>query len=304
MAFLTREAASVLFAIPLGIRLLSTRNTRAMGTMAAAGLPFVAVYLLYNSALTGSPTLLPRMLFDPSDHFGFGDGVGFHTRHTLAAGLVNTDELLTILQLDLFGWPPFFTLGLLAVPFLVGRPRLWDYLAALGFLACVVVYVGYFYHGIALGPRYYFEAVPWLLLLAGRGAHALAEFVYSRVAVAVVLGLLSLNTLFFYLPLEIERRVDLSGLPGGRTFRLAFVEPGLLGPQLDGVPTPSLVLTADWWLFNTGLAPLNCPNLPECPVLFALATNRADENALRAQFPGRTVLRTSDDNGRISLTPA
>ena len=67
--------------------------------------------------------MLPRILFDPSDHFGFGDGIGFHLRHTLAAGLVNTDELLTLLQFDLFGWPPLFALGLLGVPFLLGRAR-------------------------------------------------------------------------------------------------------------------------------------------------------------------------------------
>src|SRR5262249_57931271 len=136
-----------------------------------------------------------------------------HPPHPLAAGLANPDELLTLLQFDAFGWPPLFTFGLMGLPFLVGRARVWDALAALGFLAFVVAYVGYFYHGIALGPRYYFEAMPWVLLLAGRGAQTLAEVACSRLAATAMVVLLALNSVFFYVPAELQRRTDMSGLP-------------------------------------------------------------------------------------------
>jgi hypothetical protein len=301
--FLSREAASVLFALPLGARLIATRNWRALLQVVAFGLPFVLVYLLYNQRLTGSPLLLPRTIFDPADHFGFGDGIGFHQRHTLAAGLANTDELLTILQFDLFGWPPLFALGLLGLPLFVGRPRTWDLLAAGGFLAFVVAYTAYFYHGIALGPRYYFEAMPWLLLLAGRGVQILARVARSRVAGMAVLGLLMLNTLLFYVPGELQRRADLSGLPGGVRLRLSFVQSSLVGPQLTGLPTPSLVVTDDWWLFNTSLAALNCPRLPDCGVLFALAPTARSAFALRAEFPDRVLLHAVRVGDSVSLTP-
>ena len=271
------------------------------GWLVAYGLPLVLVYLIYNTLLTGSPLLLPRAIFDPSDHFGFGDGVGFHTRHTLAAGLANTDELLTLLQFDLFGWPPLFSLGLLGVPFLVGRFRSWDVLAACGVLAFVVAYAAYFYHGIALGPRYYFEAVPWLLLLAARGAQVLSRLARSRLAVMLVLAALSVNTLVFYLPAEIERRTNFSALPGARELTLGFVQSTILGPQLTGVPSGSLVVTDDWWLYNAALAALNCAQLPDCDVLFALATNPNDLSLLRAEFPERAVLRTVDDGQRVDL---
>jgi hypothetical protein len=301
--FVTREAASVLFALPLGVRLLATRRWRPIAAMLACGLPFVVVYLVYNAALTGSPLLLPRTIFDPSDHFGFGDGIGFHTRHTLAAGLVNTDELLTLLQFDLFGWPPLFALGLLALPFLFGRSTTWDALAAGGFLVFVVAYTAYFYHGIALGPRYYFEAMPWLLLLAGRGVQMLAHLARSRLAAVVVVGLLSLNTVGFYLPRELDRRADFSALPFDRKVTLDFVRNGAFGPHLAGIQSPALVVTDDWWLYNAALAALNCPRLPACDVVFALATNPEDVNALHAQFPDRPVLRTVDRSGRIGLVP-
>jgi hypothetical protein len=302
-AFLVREVAAVLVALPLGVRLLACRRWSPSVTVVAFGVPFVLLYLLYNLHQTGSPLLLPRMLFDPTDHFGFGDGVGFHTRHTLAAGLANTDELLTLLQLDLFGWPPLFALGLIGVPFLLGRARAWDFMALGGFLAFVVAYVGYFYHGIALGPRYYFEAVPWLLLLGARGLQVLAEVARSGAIAVALVAALTLNTVFFYTPAELDRRTDLSPIVGVPALSLGFVRTTLAGPQLVGVPDNSLVVTDEWWLYNAGLAALNCPRLPDCPVLFALAPDREQVDRLRAQYPGRTVLRAVDAGGKVSLAP-
>ena len=303
LGFLSREAASVLFAVPLGARLVVTRRWRALSQVVAFGLPFVLVYLLYNQRLTGNAFLLPRTIFDAADHFGFGDGIGFHGRHTLAAGLANTDELLTILQFDLFGWPPLFALGLVGLPFLLGRPRAWDVLAAGGFAAFVVAYAAYFYHGIALGPRYYFEATPWLLLLAGRGVQTLAQVARSRLAATAVVAVLTLNTLLFYLPAELQRRADLSGLPGGVRLNLTFVQSSLLGPKLVGLPSPALVVTDDWWLFNTALAALNCPRLLDCGVVFALAQRPQTLNALRAEFPERMLLHAVRVGNTVNLTP-
>jgi hypothetical protein len=293
--------AAVLFVLPLGARLIACRRWEALALMSIFGLPFVAGYLLYNLRQTGSPLLLPRTIFDAADHFGFGDGVGFHTRHTLAAGLVNTDELLTLLQFDLFGWPPLFAFGLIVLPFLSRRARDWDYLAAVGLLGFVIAYAAYFYDGIALGPRYYFEALPWLLLLTGRGFQTLSAIARTWAVPSVLLGVLALNTVLFYTPAEAERRADLSGMPGAGRLSLAFVRSSPLGPQLSGVPNRSLVLTDDWWLYNAALSSLNCPRVPECDVLFALATTSADATRLHDAFPDRTLLRAVNNAGRVEL---
>jgi hypothetical protein len=302
-AFMAREAASVLFALPLGVWLIVTRRYAPLSWVVAFGLPFVFAYLIYNLRETGNPLVLPRMIFDASDHFGFGDGIGFHTRHTLAAGLANTDELLTLLQFDLFGWPPLFGLGLLSLPFVLGRARTWDYLALGGFLVFVVAYVGYFYHGIALGPRYYFEAMPWLLLLAARGASTLASAARGWLAPIVLLGALSLNTFLFYLPAELDRRQDMSGLPGAPPLVLDFVQTTLFGPKVVGLPQQSLIVTSDWWIYNSTLAALNCPQLPNCPVTFALASTPDAIASLRAQYPERTLLRAQRDGDRLTVVP-
>jgi hypothetical protein len=115
---------------------------------------------------------------------------------------------------------------------------------------------------------------------------------------------LSLNTLFFYVPFELQRRADLSGLPGGRRVTLSFVQSSLFGPHLVDVPEHSLVVTDDWWLYNTALAALNCGRLPDCSVIFALAPTPGDLQRLEDQFSDRHVLRAVYNAGRIDLVSA
>ncbi len=168
LAFNAREVTAVVYGSVFGVWLLATRRWRAVAWIALATAPFIAAYLLFNVSTTGDLLTLPRTLFNPADRWGFGD-VGPMGEHTLASGLVNTDENLTLLQFDLFGWPPLAAFALIALPFLLGRAGRYDWLLAACAGSFVIAYVGYFYHGIALGPRYYFEAVPALALLAARG---------------------------------------------------------------------------------------------------------------------------------------
>ncbi len=116
----------------------------------------------------------PRTLFFAGDHYGFGQGVGFYGQHTLAAGFVNLDQLLVSLATDLYGWPFALTLPFLLIPFLARRAVAADVVMLVGAAAMTFAFVGYFYAGIYLGPRYLYEALPFLLILTARGWLALA----------------------------------------------------------------------------------------------------------------------------------
>jgi hypothetical protein len=299
IAFDTREIAAMLYAGPFCIWLLAHRRWRAVAVMATAALPFLALYLLFNLSTTGDLFTLPRNVFNNTDHWGFGV-VGSYGLHTLAAGLINTDENLTLLQFDLFGWPPLTALALVGLPFLLGRAGRWDYLLGACASAFAVAYVGYFYHGIALGPRYYFEAVPALVLLAARGLQACVQTlgwlgIDRRAAISgacALVALLGTYTLGYYLPHEIDRRMDYGALNNGRRLVLPFVETTLTGPHLARVQAPALVLVPNDDVFKS-LSALNCPlldreHIGDCPILL-LRTGVGSLPMLETEFPGRAA---------------
>ncbi|WP_069802679.1 ArnT family glycosyltransferase [Thermogemmatispora onikobensis] len=185
LAYLTREQVALLYIAMLSGATLFVAWRRwrpwpsfwlwALLASSLILLLFLVLDLLFNLALTGDPLNSPRELFFAGDRWGFGQGIGFYGAHTLAAGLVNLDEQLTLLAIDLFGWPFYLTLALPLLPFISGRSRATDWLLLAGTAAIALAFVGYFYHGIYLGPRYLYETLPFLLLLSARGLVALAQ---------------------------------------------------------------------------------------------------------------------------------
>jgi hypothetical protein len=314
--FLTRETVAVLYGLSVGLYALAgawrrDRQRVVDGALAAAVgfLIFLAAYLLYNQALTGSRFTSPRQLFGPTDTIGFGEGIGFYGQHTLAAGLVNADELLTSLNIYLFGWPFYLTLALPALPFLLGRARAWDRVHGAVFVLFVLAYVAYFYHGIALGPRYYLEALPSLGLLTARGFASLAEAAGAvwrdagrrldpgrpRLAAMVVCGLLLLPNATFFVP-NLNRLYDrFQGTPGGRGPAWGdFVRPDVAG--YTSTLGRALVTTDDWWVYTAYLAPLNCPNL-DCATVYAFQAGDKPADPLRSAYPGRDWYKVVKRNG-------
>lgn len=314
MAGLTRDLVAVLFVVIvlLGVLVLSWRRLRQDwrrwllpgAGFAAIALVFVGISLGFNALVTGSPWLTPRFLFSPGDHWGFGPNVGFYGQHTLAAGMVNLDELLTILAIDLFGWPFYFTLAFLAIPFLARRAIGADWLMLAIAVIMTGAFVGYFYHGIYLGPRYLFETLPALLILTARGILVLAtaglnsartvgkwlgaKFAVSMrqasvsiATVALVTGLVACNLLYF-MPRQIELHKDYTGLPAGSSIDLTAV---YHPPVHDAI-----VVTGDYTIYQFVLFPLNDPLLHD-DVIYALAENDAQYAELRAAFPGRVLYR-------------
>ena len=305
--------------------------TLALLAILALGLD---AYLGYNTLLTGSPLTTPRQLFFPGDHYGFGQGVGFYGQHTLAAGFVTVDELLASLAIDLYGWPFYLTLALLLIPFLTRRARATDGLLLLGATAMTFAFIGFYYHGIYLGPRYLYEALPLFLILTARGLLTLAEAALSArdagarwgatldskqrlalprgagvakrsgmrpawasggsLAGALALALLAC-TFIYYLPRQIALHTDFTGMGAGRVIQMS----ALVNPPLHH----ALVVTSDDQLYRYTLFALNDPLL-QGNVLYAEASGYDDILALQRAFPGRRVyILIVRPDGRVSYTP-
>jgi Dolichyl-phosphate-mannose-protein mannosyltransferase len=168
------------FAVALTWPLLRRENRkealgRCLGFLAggtAAGLMMLA----YNAALTGDPLTSAY-----ADAQVTGDILGFTSGHTLNVGLKNLQALLWSLILLLNGWPVLVGITLVLLPFLLGTRNQWDYfcLACVVLVTCVYVFYPWTAGPGALyeGPRYWFQAVPFLMLLSARGAALAARLI-------------------------------------------------------------------------------------------------------------------------------
>jgi 4-amino-4-deoxy-L-arabinose transferase-like glycosyltransferase len=228
----------------------------------AAVLPFVMLLLGYQRVLTGSPWQDPRLLERPFDHPGFGLDIGesenafklaefeggiaisWYTDpdqpprgHSLARGLYNTDQNLEALAGDLFGWYPLIALAFCWIPFLLDRPRRYDWLLLALLAVIMAVYVSYWTTGIMFGPRYYYAALPALLLLTARGIQSLGSR-FGRAATASVLAVIMILTIVFYWPGAVASLRGYNFISGEE---LALVEGQIEGEALVFVPVN------DWW---------------------------------------------------------
>ncbi len=138
---------------------------------AAGGLLLLLAYFLYNHATTGSFTQSPYALqgTQSPDTFGFGGA------HSVAVGLQNQQELLAFLMLVVNGWPAAIGLSLAILPFVLGTRSRWDYLFAASAIVMAAATIFYKNAAVMHGPRFWYEAMPFLILLTARGAQRLIQ---------------------------------------------------------------------------------------------------------------------------------
>jgi hypothetical protein len=314
MAALTRQQVSVFYACTalLGILLVSWQEIRQdwyrwsipASIFLLIALAFLGITLTFNALLTHDPLLSPRLLFFNGDHWGFGQHVGFYGQHTIAAGLVNLDELLTLLCIDLYGWPSYLSLAWITLPFLLRKALKWDWLFLILTSIFMAAYIGYFYHGIYLGPRYFFETLPFLLMLTSRGilvlAHAGNEIKSKLLArwqsdsiirparksinvpVVLLLSALFLCNLIYFLPRQIALHRDFSGMPSQYHLKLSEIYHAPLHN--------AIVVTNDYMVYQLVLFPLNDPYL-QGDIVYAWGSNAADYQELRRVYPRRVLVR-------------
>ncbi len=304
-----------------GTRADRRRWAWVVAVAAVAALPFAVALPAYQAALTGDPRADPRLLYWPYDRVGFGPGVGepenaftmtlapsstpagaaltWYTDpaqpprgHSPARGLYNLGHNLDALQRDLFGWPAALTFVFLWLPFLLRRPTMAEGALLLTALAAGTGYVAYWASGIAYGPRYFYAALPALVILSARGVAALAfdcrrpATGHGRVPARPLLAGLLLLALVAY---------NLVFLPG----RLAnyqgynFVSAGARATVEAAVETPALVFVsasaADWWEYGAFFSG-NTPWL-DGPVVYARDLGAAENAALRRAFPRHHAYR-------------
>ncbi len=328
MASLTRDLVGVLFAITvtLGLVILHWQKVRTeWRRWDIAGLfsiiiilTFICIILVFNALLTQDPLLSPRTLFFAGDQWGFGQGIGFYREHTLAAGFVNLDELLTSLAIDLYGWPFYLAFAICLLPFLTRRARGADWFCLICTTILAGAYIGYFYHGIYLGPRYLYETLPFLLMLTARGILTLAAagidaaqelrkhwragmrtvtpHTIISIPTLILVTLLMLCDLLYYQPRQIELYHNFSGLPP-QVYQINLAE--VYHPPVHN----AIVVTDDTKIYQVVLFPLNDPQLHN-DVIYAWANSIEGYAGLQAAFPHRKLYHLDIvSDGSVRYTP-
>ncbi|MCJ7491527.1 MAG: glycosyltransferase family 39 protein [Dehalococcoidia bacterium] len=154
------------FVVSRGQRLAIIRKSAAF---AAAVLVMVGAFYLYSLATTGSL------------HTGYGANlplesmVGFGEKNSVARGMLNDQAQLASLLVVLNGWPLYVGLALVLLPFMLGSRSRWDLFLLLAAVFAIAVWTAFESSGLMYGPRYWYEAVPFLMLLAARGLTLLQD---------------------------------------------------------------------------------------------------------------------------------
>jgi 4-amino-4-deoxy-L-arabinose transferase-like glycosyltransferase len=175
-AFLTRPFAALGMGLATGIFLLFLilRDEISWTTflwVILGSLPLGLLLFAYWWALSGDPMFNAYLLVWPYDRIGFGPDIGPQGYSLADAIAINTRLKLVALATGLYGWPGWSSLLFLPIPFLSRRANRWDWLLLGTILALIFVHIFYWAFGGVDGgfPRYYYDALPALLLLTARG---------------------------------------------------------------------------------------------------------------------------------------
>lgn len=296
---ITRQLTALSMALPFGLYFLvllicdlRAYGGRALIFLVGAVIP-LGFLLFYNWSLTGDPFLDTYQLYWAFDKIGFGEGYGMIVAHTPGQGMKNTWGNLTNLQAHLFGWPNYLTLAFLVLPFATLKASRWDWLLLASFLSLMAGYVFYWADGIMFGSRYYYEALPMLLLLTARGILLLPQLaqevmkfrmgaVAGGITALLMAGLISYN-LIYYMPIQWGLYKDYN-----------FVSPKALR-LVEGAGLKNALVfvehepTWQWWNYGAVFS-ANSPLL-DSNVVYARDLGDEANERLMPFFPGRQYYR-------------
>ncbi|MBI4514996.1 MAG: glycosyltransferase family 39 protein [Deltaproteobacteria bacterium] len=169
----------ILYALWLAVR-APRRFLPPFVLVAAAGCLPLAGFLLYNYAATGS--MFTTGYASAGHGLGFGRS-GWGPSHAPARAVVHALLEVNALHKLLFEWP-IPSLVFLCALFVGRRRQAWDWLLLASWATLMVAYFFYWFQHVCLGPRYEFEAVAALVLLAARGLQSVPELLRDRLGVA------------------------------------------------------------------------------------------------------------------------
>ena len=186
-------AFGALLLAPLASPTTRRRSASEIGGFVAGALVMLGAYMFYNYGTTGDALRTGYQatgvsFFTPSafpsapNTSGLPQSLGVGGQHSSLLGLQSERVQAGLLLLVLNGWPTYIGLGFVMLPFILATRRLWDWFLLASAVSVMGIWVLYEGAGVMYGPRYWYEALPFLLLLAARGADRAADLLADGAA--------------------------------------------------------------------------------------------------------------------------
>ncbi|MGE0183967.1 MAG: hypothetical protein AB7F91_16915 [Parvularculaceae bacterium] len=294
--FVTRALEGVLLGGALGVFLLLRLRMTCLPGIIAYGVGCIIVGLLlfaFNAAYTGDPTLSPQAryitaLWGPhGNSFGFGADIGppegwgaldLAHGHSPLEGLVTTQNGVSSMSYDLFGW----TAGSLALfwAWALWGERKHAALVMAG-LTALIVGVHFFYWFNAsfyIGPRYWYGAFFPIVFLSVAGIDAIARRIGEETRPRLVAATLLL-CVFGSLVFTSWRAVEKYAVRSEDGRRLAAI-------ARSSSFNDAIIILRDADLAQESMI-FNDPFLRDGAPIFAYAKDGTAEKALLDAFPQR-----------------
>ncbi|MFC2169297.1 glycosyltransferase family 39 protein [Acidobacteriota bacterium] len=179
MAFLIRPYSTALIGFPFILyflfRFIQNYSPRLKNVMAFVSVMIItaSILMIYNYLTNGNPLRMGFVVCHGKEFLpGFGTSGCYDFPHTPLKGAENTLKYLRSLNTYLFGWPFSLLPALFAVVNLRKsslKVKKKELLLISGFLCLMIGYFFYWGTTETIGPRFYFEGVPLLILLSARG---------------------------------------------------------------------------------------------------------------------------------------
>ena len=191
-AFAVRPLDAVVAAGVIGLMQLTrirhdAARFRSIGVQVVAGLIPVALLFYVNWRTNGAPMRLGYEVL-----YGDAHSLGFHldpygTAHTPLRAITFASKYLMQLDVLLFEWP-LPGLGIIAAGLLaLRRPTRWDHFLIGLLFAQLIAYALYWHDGTFRGPRFLYNALPAIVILAVRAPFAMAGVTTGTVRRVVIL---------------------------------------------------------------------------------------------------------------------
>lgn len=289
LLFNTRPLTSLPFLMLITIIIVFKHPQKKIHSLLNFFIGFIFLFLLwitYNYITTGN-ALISQYYFVNKDMLPFENQE--NPINFFSSRMNNTKILFNNLGPMLFNWSFYITYGLLFIPFITRKNTFWDNVFFLSLFTLPIAY--FFYNGTFLmyGPRFWYEILPFVLILTARGLSIF--YTYKKIPALLFFSFLitlSFLKLFSFIPTQDPDYFSLVSLPKLKGFN--FTDARIINEvKIKNIHNAVIFIqecNGNWWCYGS-VFPQNSPTLDTDIVYLKNLGDYTNQKVMR-HFQGRS----------------